>query len=162
MGMALWWRGRNQQGHWRAGRNQQRYWRALARSRHWRALARSEHKRALARSEHKGALGRSGLWGWAPTHPLVCHQQAQGHMSLCRWACGLKCAANVRGLEMAANGGLGEPRTATNVPHEWQTRMNCGRWRRSSILLGRLFCHTPQGSKERGVSQTGVLMESQT
>ncbi len=60
----------NQQGLWRAGQNQQGLW------------------RALARSEHKKALVRSGLWSWAPSHPLICHQQAKGHMSVGRWACG--------------------------------------------------------------------------
>ncbi len=64
---------------WSAGRNQRGNLRALARSRHRRALARSRHRRALARSR---------LWGWAPIHPLVCHQQAQGHMSIGRWTCG--------------------------------------------------------------------------
>ncbi len=26
----------------------------------------------------QGGAGEDGLWGWAPTHPLICHQQAQG------------------------------------------------------------------------------------
>ncbi len=109
-GVAGW----NQQGHWRE-LARSRHWRALARRRTQEdageepALESTGEEpalegtgeertqedageepawRALARSGHQGALARSGLWGWAPTHPLICHQQAQGHMSLCSWACG--------------------------------------------------------------------------
>ncbi len=62
--------------------------RALARSRHRRALSWSRHRRALSWSRHRRALSWSRHLGWAPPHPLIRHQQAQGHMSVGRWACG--------------------------------------------------------------------------
>ncbi len=51
----------------------------------WREAGTGGHWRGAST---RGALVRSGLWGWAPTHPLICHQQAQGNMSIGRWACG--------------------------------------------------------------------------
>ncbi len=62
--------------------------RALSWSWHRRLLSRSRHRRALSRSRHRRALLRSGHLGWAPPHPLICHQQAQMYKSLCRRACG--------------------------------------------------------------------------
>ncbi len=89
--------GRNQRERQRAGRDQRRSRRELARSGHrralswsWhrRALSWSWHRRALSRSRHTRALSRSRHLGWAPPHPLICHQQAQRYMNLCRWAYG--------------------------------------------------------------------------
>ncbi len=69
------------------GAGESRHRRALARSRHRRALARSRLRRALARSRHGGRWRGVGSGAGLQSIP-VCHQQAQGHMSLGRWACG--------------------------------------------------------------------------
>ncbi len=65
-----------------------RHRRALSWSRHRRALSWSRHRRALSWSRHRRALSWSRHLGWDPPHPLIRHQQAQGHMSVGRWACG--------------------------------------------------------------------------
>ncbi len=115
---------------------------------------------ALARSGHKGALARSGLWGWAPTHPLICHQQAQGHMSIGRWACGgwrayISCERQLISRPTragrAANSVEGPPRTADQDE----------RRRRSSILFGPFICHgrvTGKMRETRGKVNNGILI----
>ncbi len=72
---------------------------------------------------------------------------------------GLTWAANGRWLP--ANGGLGEPRAASKEPRERQTRISCGRRRRSSIFFGPSICHGHAAGRTRetrGKRNNGNLM----
>ncbi len=58
------------------------------------------------------------------THTLVCHQQAQGHMSVCGWARGGRraCVGHGRRHRSPKSGGLGEQRTAASISRKRQRR----------------------------------------
>ncbi len=82
------------------------------------------HGTALSRGQHWRVLLRSGLWSWAPTHTLICHQQAQGHMSVCGQARGGRqaCVGHGRQHWSPANGGLGKLQMAALISREWRRR----------------------------------------
>ncbi len=127
-------------------------WGALWTRGHLGELWRCRHRKSLTRGWHWRVLSRSGLWSGAPTHTLICHQQAQGHMSVSRRACvGRKrrevCLGHERpwmdsgwlawptnGGRFLVNSGLGEPRTASMPPLKKQKGENKTRNTRNDNL----------------------------
>ncbi len=122
--------------------------------------------RALARSKHKRALVRSGLCSWAPSHPLICHQQAKGHMSVGRWACGGWRDCVCREWRRACDGREWRPITLGDFHAAgggkkgenkitFKTGKQTGEKRhRTLFCFGRLFCHTTQEQGDEEFNKT--------